>query len=405
MAGVRKLKNWLDTYMEFTFETESEPLFHKWSGLSAVAAAMQRKVWFQLGRIRVHPNLFILLVSEPGIARKTQAIGYAEDLILEIPSIKLAADCTTREALMDDLELAGKDVEVQLPNGDLMKHNSLTIISGEFETFLGNKKDNASMLITLTDFFDCKNRPFKKRTKHSGNTNIEAVWLNLLAATTPESVAQCLPSSTIGGGLTSRMIYVWSNGMSKKVDVPEEPPDQMRTELIHDLAMISMMAGGFKFTPESREWWRDWYNSYDMKDNKRTCHDQAFGGWYSRKPTLLLKVAQVCSACQSSSMDMESWAFEEALKLLEETETEMGKVFGAVGRSLITADVDKITQIIKQHKAIKEKHLMQMVWRDMDSRKFDNVIDTVLRTGRVKRLFADGAGKAIPTTYLWLGGN
>lgn len=388
MAGVRKIDNWLKLYHNYTADTESPSIFHKWIGLSTIAAALQRKTWFNFGRIKIYPNLFILLVSDPGVCRKTQAISYAEDIILEIPNIRLAPDATTREALMDDLQSA-READVLLPNGELMTHNSLTIMSGEFETFLGNKKDNAPMIITLTDFFDCKAKPFLKRTKHSGDSKIDAVWLNLIAATTPESISQCFPVSAIGGGLLSRMISVWAGERTRKIPIPENPPDNIRIELIHDLAMIARISGGYNFTDESRKWWNDWYNKYDEQSSNRICKDPAFRAWYSRKPMFVIKVAHVLAASKTNNLFLEIPDLEEGLKYLEEVEYNMGKVFSSIGRSAITVDVDIILKLVCQYKYVSERVLKQLVWKDMDSRKFENVIETAIQTGKIVRIYRD----------------
>lgn len=389
----RMLKDWLTSYLDYTYETESAGIFSKWVGISAIASCLRRKSWFNFGRLKICSNLFVVLVAEPGIARKTQALGYAEDLLTEIPGIIMSADCTTPQALIDDIEKA--KMEDQLPNGDLFTHNSLSIISGEFESFLGSKKDNSRMIVTLTDFFDCKTRPFKTRTRHSGSNVVDAVFLNMLAATTPDSLANALPYTAIGGGLTSRIIFIWAEGKAKKIDVPEwsKELEELKSVLIHDLSIISRISGGYNFTNESREWWRDWYMNFDEKDKNRICKDPAFNGWYSRKPTFLIKLAQIISASETTSTSVTCEIFDRALRLLEESEIFMGRTFSAIGRSTVTADVDLVMQVVKQHKIISEKNLMHIIWRDVDSNKFDNVMGTVLKAGFIKRYYRGPKGE------------
>ena len=64
------------------------------------------------------------------------------------------------------------------------------------------------MLVFLTDLFDCRELPWKYRTKGRGDNTIENLYLNLLAATTPDSLASSLPALAIGGGLTSRILFI-----------------------------------------------------------------------------------------------------------------------------------------------------------------------------------------------------
>jgi len=395
----RLLDDWITEYLIYTEKTESPTIFHKWTAISVIASALRRKTWFNFGRIRVHPNCYIVFVAEPGIARKTQAISYGEEILASISGISMAADVTTIQALLDDLEEAV--TSHLMANGEQFSHASLTVCSGEFESFLGSKVDNARMLVILTDLFDCKNKPFKTRTRHSGSNEIPSPYLNLLAATTPESLSNSFPSSAIGGGLTSRIIFVWSKGKSKKVDIPEKPPKEVKERLVQDLAVISRISGAYNFSPSGRDWWGKFYQAFDEADPKRICKDPAFKGWYSRKPLYLLKLATILTASSRNTMLIEPDKLNLAIEYLEEAERTMIKTFSAVGRSPITADVEMVRNIITTYKCIGENNLLQMVWRDIDSKKFDIVISTILRSGEVKRLYQGPNGEK-GIFYTWI---
>ena len=55
---------------------------------------------------------------------------------------------------------------------------------------------------------------------------------------------------------------------------------------------------------------------------------------------------------------------------------------------------------IKSRKAVSEAVLLQIMWRDVDSKKFDNVITTAIRTGKVRRDFI-GPDGARGVWYYW----
>lgn len=400
----RRLPDWLDGYMEFTENTESARAFHKWSAISAISAVLRRKVSFAFGRIKLFPNLYILLIAEPGIARKSQAISFCEDIVREVPEIVLSADATTPQALLEDMELAAKDA--MMPDNTVLRHSSLAIFSGEFESFLGSKKDNDKMLITLTDFYDGRNRPFKYRTKHAGSNVIPDIYLSILAATTPESLANCLPSKAIGGGLTSRMLFIWADAKAMKVAIPELSQQQKKIaeELLIDLTIMSRIVGRYRFSPEGQAWWIEFYNDYDERSSTRACKDPAFSGWYSRKPINILKTAIICAASESNELLLCSRHCIRAKELIEETEIGMGRAFSAVGRSEVTAEVDLVRGIVAREGMISEKRLLQRVWRDIDAKKFDNVMQTIMRSGDVMRSFRGPKGED-GIWYKWSGGN
>ena len=401
-SSPRRLKNWLESYAEYTFDTEPPARFHRWAGLSAISAALRKKVWFKFGRLRIHPNLYVVFVSEPGVSRKTQAISYTEEILSEVSTIVTSADAITPQAMLEDLELA-KTEEVTA-NGTVLTHNSLSIISGEFESFLGQKRDNTKMLVLLTDLYDCKIRPYRYRTKGAGSNVIASPFLSLLAGTTPESLASALPSTAIGGGLTSRILFIWAEKKEKKVDVPESSPElkELKKHLIYDLTTISRIMGAYTYTPESREWWRTWYNNYEELDSNRFCKDPVFRGWYSRKPTLVLKVAVLLAASKTNTLSIGVTEFEEALATIEDNEKGMQKAFAAVGRSEITPDVALVLQIIQRQRVISEKQLMSLVWRDIDAGKFDAVISTCIKIGSVSRQYKSPEGKS-GIWYSWIG--
>ena len=389
----RKLENWLDTYKLYTENTESAKLFHHWVGCSMVAAALQKKVWLHLGRIKVFPNLYIVLVAEPGIARKSQSISYGVDILNEISSIELSADAITKEALLQDLEGCASDE--QMPNGDVFRHSSLSIISREFESFLGQKAENTKMLVLLTDLFDCQELPWKYRTKNSGSNVIPSVYLNILGATTPESLASSLPVTAIGGGLTSRILFIWGSKKHKKIPIPyiDTSLFETRAELIQDLSIISRISGGYNFSPSCKTEWENWYNNYDEQSQSRICKDIAFNGWYSRKPMFILKLALIHAACRHSNLILEWEDIETGLNHIALAEQAMSKTFVAVGRSDVSPEVNAVADIIQSEGCISEPALMQRVWRDVDAKKFDNVISTVIRRGLARRGYEGPLGE------------
>ena len=396
---MRRCRDWIKSYMDFTEETEPAKVFHLWTAFSIISAALQKKVSLSLGRLNVYPNIYVVFVAEPGIARKSQAINMGLSMMSRLPNIHTSADSTTPQALLDDIQLAAGDddsVTSVAPDGrSSLRHASMTIIAKEFETFLGQKKENNKMLVMLTDLFDAQELPFKYRTKHSGSNNIPSVYLSMLAATTPESLASSFPTSAIGGGLTSRMMFVWADKRAKKCSRPEKTPEiiQLEEDLVHDLHQITTLFGSYQFSHKCGLQWDDWYNAYEELDPRRVCKDPSFNGWYSRKPMYILKLATILAASRGDEMVLEWKHIEDSMEYIAGIESTMSLVFRAIGRSSITTDVDELMKIIEGRKVVREKELMSMVWRNLDALKFDNAINTAIRTGRVLRKFQGPTGE------------
>jgi len=398
----RLLKNWLDSYIELHENTEPAAIFDCWVGYSMIAAALRRKARLQLGRLTYYPNLYVVLVANPGIARKTQSIKFGLSFLDTIPEIRCCADSATKEAMTDDIE--GSALDQLMDDGTTLRHSSLNIISKEFESFLGQKKENTRMLIALTDLFDCPSE-WSSRTRHGTSNAIIRPWINLLAATTPDSLASSLPASAIGGGLTSRILFVWAEKKKRSIAIPEMTKEEEDLKLLleKDLYQISRISGEYTMSPDCKANWVDWYNNYDEDENgERLCNDKSFSGWYSRKPTYIMKLSMLRAAATSQNMVLQWSHVEEAIEAIKQVELVMGNAFKAIGKSEITAEVDTVMQLVKSYKWISEKNLMSVIWRDIDSSKFENVIETLIKTGKIRREYK-GPKKQKGIWYQWLG--
>lgn len=389
----RQLGDFLSAYREYTSGTESARIFHDWVGISLISSALRKKVKLDLGMITVFPNTYIVLVAEPGKARKSVSLSYGKPILKSIEEIKISADAITREALLQDLEACVMESPIPGQEG-LYKHCSLSIISAEFESFLGQKIENAKMLVVLTDLFDCSEEPWRYRTKNSGDNTIPSVFVNILGATTPDSLAMSLPAQAIGGGFTSRVFFVWADAKEKKVPIPTLTPRviELKPKLMKDLHTISMIGGPYILSKEGKDWWYNFYYAYEDLDVNRICTDTAFNGWYSRKPMMVVKIAMICAASESNKMTVEPHHLERALKKVEEVEMGMGNAFRSVGKSFVTSEIDTVMTIIAANRTISEHKLMRAVWRDLDDVKFVNVINTILKTGRARRVI-NGKGE------------
>jgi len=238
----RILDNWIDECLNFTSNTEPPVMFRKWTAVSVVAAALQRKCYLPWGSLTFFPNMYVVLVAPSGKARKGTAMNPGMDFLTEPGlNIKLAAEAITREALIRELKSSG-DNSIDSNTGSMMLHASLTIYSQELTVFLGY--NNLQLMSDLTDWYDCRKK-WTYRTKWSGTDEIEGVWVNLIGATTPNLVQTSMPIDAIGLGLTSRMVFVFEDRKGKIVPDPFLTREDMelRQRLVGDLQKIAMLSG------------------------------------------------------------------------------------------------------------------------------------------------------------------
>ncbi|KKL16209.1 hypothetical protein LCGC14_2497870, partial [marine sediment metagenome] len=79
--SLRRLNDWVSGYIEYSQETESPLSYHVWTGISLLAAALQRRVYIRWGYEILYPNMYIVLVGPSGKCRKGSAMNLGKDII------------------------------------------------------------------------------------------------------------------------------------------------------------------------------------------------------------------------------------------------------------------------------------------------------------------------------------
>jgi hypothetical protein len=372
----RELSDWISGFVEFTENSEPPISFRKWTAVSCIAAALQRKCYLPWGSLTFYPNMYIILVAPSGKARKGTAMGPGYDLLADL-EIKMAAEAITREALVRELrQVKGSymnEHEVQI------SHSSLTIFSKELTVFLGYQ--NHQLMSDLTDWFDCSNL-WTYRTKTQGEDRITGVWVNLIGATTPHLIQSSMSLEAIGGGLTSRMIFVYEHKRGKSVALPMLTPDDhvLREKLLRDLERISLMQGPFVVDESFIEPWVPWYES--QEDNP-PFDDQRFSGYFERRAMHCLKLSMIMNASRSEEKVITSRDFFDALALLELAEKKMMFAFSGVGKGM---NSDTMSQVMAELAVSREttfQNLLRKFYYDVDKFTLSKIIETLEAMGAV----------------------
>jgi len=196
----RNFPDFIKAFIDYTDNTEAPYSYRRWVGINLVASALQRKCHFQWDEEH-YPNMYIVLVGPSGV-RKGSAMRPGKTLLREA-SFKLSSEAITREALIQELN---KSEDLSRVADGVAPHSSLTIYASELTVFLGYQ--NTQLIMDLTDWYDCEDE-WKYTLKTKPSNNIQGVWVNLLGATTPQQLRASLPDDAIGGGLSSRTIFVF----------------------------------------------------------------------------------------------------------------------------------------------------------------------------------------------------
>lgn len=373
----RILGDWLESYMEYTNESEPPDSYRLWSGISTIAAVLRRKV-FLLWHAPIYPNMYIVLIGPPGRCRKGTAMGQAQPFLREL-GIRLSSNSITREALIRELQEAKATDHDE--EGIPIYHASLTVFSKELTVFLGYK--NNVLMSDLTDWYDCDDHWIYK-TKTQGEDHIIGVWLNLVGATTPELIRSSLPEDMVGSGLASRCIFVYEENKGKIVVDPfiTQKHTALQQKLISDLWRISSLSGQFRVTEDFIERWCGWY---PVQDRETDFHDPRFAGYLERRPTHLLKLSTILSASRSDDKLVSSYDFDRALRILKQVEVKMPYTFQGMGRNPQADLLMKILVFLEARKEVTHAELLQRFYNDADDRTLNLILDTLVNMKYVLR--------------------
>lgn len=385
----RHFPNWLTAYVEFTRDSESPLSFHFWTGISTIAGALRRRVWLDMRKFVWTPNFYIILVGPPGVAAKSTSISIGMNLLTQLPpeaGIRFGPESMTWQALADSLSKATEYVKYTPPSGkeDIKAMSSLTITVGELGTFL--TMDDDKLLSFLIRMWDGGDTSFLHNTKTSGNIEVRNPWLNVIAATTPSWLSKNFPVEMIGGGLTSRIIFVFGDQKRMLIPYPDEvivTEDYMRlkSQLVHDLAEIAQMSGEYLLDVKAREWGRAWY--LRLYQDARPAHmaSDRYSGYIARKQTHLHKIAMVLAAAQRTKLIILQEDLEQADAIITMLEPSMIHVFESIGLVDDAKHLAEITSLLRVNGAMLVDELWKHCYNLMSMQTFEASIKAGARGG------------------------
>lgn len=401
---MRELDDWLDSYLEYTENTESPTSYHTWCGLSTIAGALQRKVFLQWGLAEtIYPNLYVVLIGTSGRTRKGTAIGIAKSMLKDLPGVTVVPESSSgRQAMIAAMKRANKNFED--PTDAIIKfHCSVTAFSEELSVFLG--QGDIAYLASLTDWYDSKD-DWEYETISRGKDSLQGVCLNLCGGTAPDWIQSMLPQEALGGGFTSRVIFVVEE--RKRKIVPEYFVDDATKELGKklrlDLERIGQLAGEMTFDEAGKKAYVDWYIDQDTKlsSGQPAIQDNRFAGYCERRATHLRKLMIVCSASRGDDLKLTKADFTKALGLLEAVEGNMSKTFGGLGKSRTSEPTDLVMGFMQAVKYTTRRQVMQKFFRDVDPMTLSVIEQTLQQMGKLKIVLKPDAPGGPDKTYEWL---
>ena len=356
---------------------------HFWSGVSALAGALRRRVWLDMAYFKWVPNFYIVMVAPPGIVSKSTTVAIAMDLLRKVPGINFGPQVVTWPALVSAFAHANEAFEL---NGEWHTQCALTLESSEFGNLV-NPQDR-EMIDLLVTLWDSKQGGFQKVTKGSGNDLVENPWINLIACTTPAWIAGNFPEYVIGGGFTSRCLFVYTESKEKYIAYPSlhvpKNLDKTQAKLVEDLEHIAInLCGNYTLSDSAISWGTEWYE-YHYKNRPEALDDDRFGGYIARKQTHIHKLAIVLAASQRDELTITDADLSLANTMVTDLEKDMPKVFSKIGRTEESIQAERFIKYIQDHGEVPLATAYKYIHTYFpNARDFEGIVAGAIRAGYI----------------------
>jgi len=383
VAGERNFTDWLDAYVQYAGFSEAPARMHYWSGISAIAGALRRHVWLDMGYFRWFPNFYIMLVAPPGVVSKSTTANIAMQLLRKVPDVRFGPEAVTWQALLGEFEQSTEAFQI----GDQHHiQSALTIEAAE----LGNLIDpsNREQIDFLVSLWDSKVGAFQKITKGSGVNNVQNPFINLIACTTPAWIAGNFPEYVIGGGFTSRCLFVYAEEKEKYIAYPAlHMPKEMgevQAALVQDLERIATrLMGPYAMLKETIEYGREWYDTH-WKSKPDELDDDRFSGYLARKQTHIHKTAMCIAASRRDEIIITAEDLRTGNEMVSNLEKDMTKVFSRIGRTATSVQAERFIRFVQKRGSCSYADAYQFIHTAFPSaRNFEDIVTGAAKAGYI----------------------
>jgi len=363
--------NIIEEYLKYTCFSESPQAYHKWGCLSTIAGIIGKKCWIEFNYFTTYPNIYIILVSLPGVGRKSTTIAISEAMVRESEAlINIKRDSLTPQALM--IDMAEAYVSYEAPDGTKYGSSPLTIYSNELLSLLNS---GMGMVEFLTDIYDSKDS-WEYKTKNKGSLIVDSPCLNVIGCMTTDVFASKILREAVAGGFMSRSVIVYANDMKPISPFQKPTGDALaaRQRVIDRFSEIKNIYGEVLFTVEAKDIYEDWYLTEFAPNSliKKNMEFKSRKHIHVAKAAMLIAIGDLTTTIQLKHLT-------QAFELLDEVEHYMRLVHMASGGSKYSESQLKLLASINTFGEVTEKELLSVYMGDMTLEEFKEQIELMLR--------------------------
>ena len=370
---------WHEIFAECVSPHTDAPVnFITWGALSLIGAALKNNVYLDIGTYTLFPNMFVVLVSPPGIGKGT-VMNIIEDLNNDNKLNKVVntlSDRITTEKIVEKIsegwQMPPKLKGMQLVIGQT--DHSCLIFSTELRTLLGGSN---WMLEFLEEAWSKTN--FDYQTKNKGSAFMENACCSLLAASVPDVLRNINKEThlVITGGFSSRCLFIYADDTSRDDPFPEhwkknKKSKALRDALMVDLRQISSLHGEFQIATDARIILGKYLTANKLLTTSADSEPEA--NFRARVKSHVIKLAIAFSVSKGDSLIIDRFDITNAMTEVDKVIDNVKKLFRGAGDSLDATDIARVQNFIEKKGATSKKEIFANLYRHISEGDLDRVL-------------------------------
>jgi hypothetical protein len=361
-------------YKIYAGETELPESYVEWGAIATMSACVAHNVKIPRAGYKISPNLYIVLIAEPGVG-KSFALNLVKRLLGLSKTAKMAPSSVTLEALYGFL--ASEKDGCMITRGK-EKLSPLLIAANEIITFLGT--DPNRMIEFLTDIWDATE--FKVVTKNKGSNIIENPCLTFLGCMTNGKMNTQMMEMFLNGGFSRRCIFVEGSIPSKPVPFLtfSQAQEAALQRCVLKLQEVSKIQGVFTWGADALEFYEEWYKKAHAIMLKHM--GSPLGQYYSTLRELIIKVAMLF-AVDEGRLILRAADLEQADNVLQQTVASSSNVFASGGKNLLQPVVVAIQKALKRHTSLHKQALVALLFANADITMIEKALAFMVFTRQI----------------------
>lgn len=369
----------IHSYLEHMREQETATAYDFWTAMWIIGSILGRSVVVSRPRAPVFLNMYVILVAESGITRKSssirKAISIVRSLLDHTPVGLIESKVNSTELLYTLYDRSRKRGSAQI-----------ALASSELAAVVSRYTRTVPF---FTDLYDCPD------SYSIENATINHLWVSFLSASTPTWLFRSVHPSMIEGGFTSRCYFIVADRPKSKIAWPTETDTTPPMEPLYRILGMARETPEIGLAPTAVDTFRGWYAK------RRTNSDHYRNSFESREDAHILRVAALLS------INDNTWLVQErhimlAISLVAHVKNSGYELFGQADGATTRwiTGVEALRSALTTGKPIPRSRAYLRCRTYLDNTEFSALLDTLHESGFIERYEQHHAGPGRPTELL-----